>query len=240
MTQPDYRPPRYSDAPMGPEFSIREVLINGFAELRNATAQLSEFVSRFDNLPQGSQAEWNDQLREALADVLDPESDNSLRNISLGYPSGDAALPWIGITISSDAEDTGSATIGDNMLTLYHGIGDAEIDPENYRLIRKKVKGVDYNASIEVSVWSTSPEMSLMLHEAVNYILMGNKGELTASGIRDITLSSSAFEPSSELEPRMSAVVPVTRCVLTYQRRWTQTTDPVPTLMEHRFVFRSE
>ena len=53
MTQPDYKAPRYSDAPMGPEFSIREVLINGFAELRNATAQLTEFVSRFDNLPQG-------------------------------------------------------------------------------------------------------------------------------------------------------------------------------------------
>ena len=239
MTQPDYKPPRYSDAPMGPEFAIREALINGFAELRNASAELVEFVSRFDNLPQGTQGVWNAQMREALLEVLDPESDNSLKNISLGYPSGDGSLPWIGITIASDAEDTGSATIGDNLVTLYHGIGDAEIDPDNYRLIKHKVKGVDFNASVEVSIWVTSPEMSLMLHEAVNYILMRSKGALAASGIRDTALSSAAFEPSPDMSPREGMVVPITRIALTYQRRWTDTTDPVPTLMTHKFIYRS-
>lgn len=231
--------PLYGDGAFVPEFAIREALINGFAELRNSRAQLIEFVSRFDNLPQGSQQEWNAQCMEAIEQVLDPESDNSLRNISLGYPTQDAALPWVGIVLESDSEDTGGATIGDNLVTIYQPIGDPVTNPDGYELVKHKVKGTDYTATISVSVWSTSPEMSFVLHEAIFYILFGLKGSLSASGIREVGFSSSSLDISSALEPR-TGFVPLTKCVISYQRRRTVTSDPVPTRMSHRFIYRTQ
>ena len=231
-------PPRYANHTLVPEFVAREILIRGFAELINSEAQLTELLQRFDALPQGSQDGWLRQCREALLGAFDGASHNSIRDISLGHPGPDAALPWIGVVQLGGNENVANATVGDNDVTLYERMGDPVTNPDGYRLIRHKVKSTDRTATVEVAVWTTSNELSIILHDATRYVLDRHKGDFTAAGVRDITMVVEGMTPSPDMSPRV-AYVPITRIIMQYQDRYTITRDPVPTRMTHRVIYSS-
>jgi hypothetical protein len=227
--------PRYANTAVIPEFVVREQLVLGLAELASSPEQLDEITSRFDALAQGSQDAWREQCRDALVDMLTPTSPNCV-HIILGMALSDAELPVIGIVAAGDNEDATSATMGDTLDVQDEKIGDYVSNPGAFHIVRHRAKGVDHVASVEIGIWTTAPETSTILDEAVRYVLFRRKGHLTSAGVRDVQMAATAAMPSPDLAPRVG-YVPLIRLTMQYQARLTQTTDGMPWKMTHTFGF---
>lgn len=233
MSEPNK--PRYANSVIIPEFVVREQLVLGLAELAGSPEQLTELTTRFDALAQGSQADWRKQCRDVLVDMLTPSSPNFV-HVVLGIPLSDAELPVIGIVASGASEDTSTASMGDTIDLQYEYIGDQTSNPGAFHIVEHRVKGVDHVASVEIGIWTTAPEASTMLDEAVRYILFRRKGQMTSAGVRDVQMAATAVAPSPDLAPRVG-YVPMVRLTMQFQARLTQTTDGMPWKMAHSFSF---
>jgi len=223
MTQPVA--PRYANTGVVAEFVIREQIIEGLAELRNAPDQLAELTTRFDALPQGTESEWSTQCRDLLLHMLDPYS-GELVQVSLGHPASDAVLPWVGIVHRGEAEDTSSATLGDIQTRELEVVGSVDDEPR-YRLKKHTITGIDLNVQVEVGIWSVSAEASIVLYEAVQYVIFRRKGQMTSAGIREVTMRADGFEPRNDALPRVM-YVPVINLTCIVNRQARSTRDNVP------------
>lgn len=225
-------------ATINAEFLIRETLLMGFAEFASSKAQQHEVLDRIDMLRQGSQSSWREDCAAALRDTFDPTSPNALQNVCIGHPTQEAVLPWIGIVQMAEAEDASGSMAGDILTRVYSTTGDLETNPEGFRVIRHEVLSTDYTSTIQVAVWTTVPELSIVLQAAAQYVMELHKDTLGRAGVYTITMSCSSFTPDPMLEPRV-AYVPIITVVLSFPRRRTRTTDPVPNRITQRYVYGS-
>lgn len=227
---------RYANTGVVAEFVIREQLIEGLAELRASPDQLAELTTRFDALPQGTQSEWATQCRDLLLHMLDPES-GELVQVSLGHPANDAVLPWVGIVHRGEAEDPGSALLGDIQLRDVEVTGSVT-DPGRYRLTRHTILGIDLTVQVEVAIWTVSAEATVVLYEAVQYVLFRRKGDMTSAGIREVSMRSDGFEPRNDALPRVM-YVPTVNLTCTVQRQARRTKDNLPWKLTASYTFSS-
>ena len=225
-------------ATINAEFLIRETLIMGFAEFASSRAQQDEVLDRIDMLRQGSQESWRADCAAALRDTFDPQSPNFLSNVCIGHPTQEATLPWIGIVLMAEAEDPAGSMLGDVLTRQYTTTGDLDSNPEGFRVIRHEVLSTDYTATVQIAVWTTVPELSIVLQATAQYVMELHKDILGRAGVYTITLTTSSLSPDPTLEPRV-AYVPIVTCVLTFPRRRTKTTDPVPNRLTQTFIYTS-
>lgn len=228
---------RYANTGPIAELVVREQIIDGLAELRNSREQLDELTTRFDELQQGTQTEWARQCRDLLLSMLDPES-GQLVSVSLGHPDSDAVLPWVGIVDRGASEDIGGATIGDVLRTETERIGDHVTDPTHFRLRKHTTHGTTMNLQVEIATWAVAQEMSIVLQEAVQYVLFRRKGQLAKAGVHDVSMRTEGFSPREDMMPRVS-YVPLLVLTCTVQRRMTRVQDNVPWKVSFTYSFAS-
>ena len=96
-----------------------------------------------------------------------------------------------------------------------------------HRRFRHRIIGSEWTTTIQVGSWAAAPEESVLLHSVVKHLLFRHKGRVQTSGVRDVSLSESGFEPDPQLHPR-TGYVPLVRCTLHWQWRQTRR-KPSPT-----------
>jgi hypothetical protein len=224
------RPIRHRGAAINiaPELLVRQVLTEGLVELAGSNFSLDELYEREDDLLQGSQDEWTDDLKEELRRILDPEEQGGVR-VLIGYPPSTGRFPAVSLVLESANENEGESTMGDVLGQHYQQIGTPDPDdPSASRSVEFKTIGAEWLSNVQVGVWATAPETSLALHAAVKAILFKHKGRLLAAGVNEVSMSESGFQPDPQLYPR-TGYVPVIRCSMRWTWRQTRRTDPVPT-----------
>jgi hypothetical protein len=234
MTAPSQ--PRYANTGPVAEFVIREQIVEGLIELRDSPQQLGELTTRFDSMPQGSETEWSVQCRAMLLHMLDPEGGEFV-TVSLGHPSSDATLPWVGIVHRGESEDMAAASMGDVLDVQNEHIGTSD-DLTHFHIRKHITRGVTVSSQVEIAVWAVSAEASVILHEAVQYVLFRRKGHIAAAGVRDMVMRTDGFEPREDMLPRVS-YVPTVTLTCSVQRRAVVTRDNIPHQVAITFTFSS-
>jgi len=204
--------PLGSGAGIVPSLLVREVLIKGLVELASDDVRLSELYQRFDDLRDGTQDQWTQDLKDHLKRLVSYGSAGAVR-VGVTYPRTELSLPWVSVLVASGSEDVGQATMGDVMHRRVEKLGAGE----KLRHVEHTIIGSDQTTQIQIGSWAIAPEGSLLLHEAVRNVLMRDKGRLQSAGVLNITLSDGGFEVSSDLTPHV-AYVPV----MSMSMEWTQ------------------
>jgi hypothetical protein len=101
-----------------PELDVRAVLIQGLHELAEDSFAIDELVKRVDALRQGSQLQWEADLRAELVRMLTPTDDRYVF-VKVGYPTDAAHLPALSIILDNASEDTSGAMLGDSLGSSY-------------------------------------------------------------------------------------------------------------------------
>lgn len=211
-----------------PELLLRQVLMEGLVELAGDEARLGELFARTDDLEQGTQDEWVADFKAALRRMARLHDEGGVA-VSVGYPMDDAHYPYVSIVTDSAGESPGGASMGDVLGRAYSIVGTpTAADPNSTVSTRHTVIGVDYTTTVQVGCWALAPEESTLLLTVVRHLLFRHKGRLVASGVRDVTLSESGFQPDPSMYPR-TGYVPVVRCTLEWTLRQTRRTRRVPT-----------
>ncbi len=211
-----------------PELLLRQVLLEGMVELAGDDVRLDELFARVDDLRQGTQEDWADDFKAALRRMARLHDVGGV-SVGVGYPMDDAHYPYVSIVTDSAGESPGGASMGDVLGRTYSVVGTPTADDADSTVsTRHTVLGVDYTTSIQIGCWALAPEESTLLLTVVRHLLFRHKGRLVASGVRDITLSESGFQPDPQMYPR-TGYVPVIRCSLEWTLRQTRRTRRVPT-----------
>jgi hypothetical protein len=220
-----------------PELLVRQVLREGFVEAVEDDLLLTEVFTRQDDLLQGSQDSWLDDMkasfrRMVLEDVI---------GIHVGYPDDVARLPYVSIVLEGGLEDEGAAVLGDVLGVDYEAIGtgtdeDGEttypVDDDGvptYRSYQHTVVGCEETTTLQIGTWTLAPEDSLLLHAMVRAVLFRHKRRLEGAGINELTFSDSGFQPGQPPWEGHVGYVPLVRCTMRWTRRQTLRQGPVPT-----------
>lgn len=217
-----------------PELLLRQVLMEGLIELAGTPDQVEELFRRSDDLRQGSQDDWGDDYRRGL-EVLVREG--GIR-VHIGIPMTEAVFPAVSIVTASSSEDAGGATLGGVLGVGWRSFGTPAVDPNLFVVERHTTIGGDWNSSLQVGCWATTPEESVLVKATVAYLLFRHKGRLTTAGIRDLSMSESGFTPDPQMYPRVG-YVPAFNVSIEWTRRQTRVRRPVPTRITIRSTFRN-
>ena len=222
------------------EMDLRALLIQGLHELAQDDEAIAECVGRADDLLEGTQGSWVDELTRVAHALLDPRSDMYITT-KVGYPTATAHLPCIGIINDQSGEDTSGAVLGDILSRTYRSEGVAPdrtrgavfINGRRYRLpnpdglpvfaeqdpprrtYEAVQRGVDWRSVLEVSCWTAAPETSLLVQAMARWALFRRKGDLSRSGVYEVGFDEAGVQPDPAMEPRVG-YVPVIRCTLSW------------------------
>ena len=208
-----------------PELLVREVLLEGMAELAGDEFRLDEMFGRKDEaLLTGTATTWLQEMRDIFRTMVEEESRGI--GVGVGYPSEHVHLPYVSIVSSGGGEDDSSATMGNVLSRRGEALGNMADDSARAR--EHTALGLDWRTTVQVGSWTTSPELSTVLHAAVKHILFRLKGRLAVAGVLDVALSDAGFEPDPRFHPR-TAYVPVVSVRLGHTMVQTRRVDPAPT-----------
>ena len=200
-----------------PELLVRQVLLEGLVELAGDKFRQDEIFDRVDDMLQGTQETWNQEMREALLRMSHVGALGGIR-VAVGYPSTESRLPHISIITESGAEEGGQATMGDVLGRAY--------DRDTNTLYT--TKGAAWSSSVQIGAWATSGEASTLLAQIVRNVVFDKKGSLLQSGVHEISLSETGFDPGEQYYPRVQWV-PMIRVNLEWTFRQTHRKKPVAT-----------
>lgn len=197
-----------------PELLIQEAIVVGLHTLVSDRHALSEMVSRDDALRHNTAAEWHDALRDSLRQMLDPQSPKYV-DVLLSYPTPAgpnefARLPAISIIPDGGGENTSEVVAGDLLRQFCERRG------PNQEIWRTTEFGAGQRTTLQVGVWTTEQEATVVLYAAVKWALYREKAELNRKGVHELSYTEGGVEPNPKLEPRV-AFVPM----LNVQMSWT-------------------
>ena len=203
--------------------AVRQVLIEGLAELAGDEARISELFGRVDDLLQGSQDDYVRELREQLTARVRAGQGKAGIRVRVGYPPADAAvLPWLSIITDTGSENTAGAVAGDLEREGWEGTGTPDaLAPNDYQLVEHSVLGLDWTTNLQVGCWATAGEEAEMLRAVALNILQVGSGRLHRAGAREVTYSESGFQPAEQYQPR-TMYVPVIRATVSWTLRTTR------------------
>lgn len=212
-------PPRHlgSGHTLVPELLVRQVLLEGLVELAGDRFRQDEIFGRVDDMLQGTQDDWNQEMRTALLQMVRPGALGGIR-VAVGYPHAEARLPHVSIVTEAGSEEGGQATMGD----VLHRTFDEDTGTQHL------VKGTEWSSVVQIGSWATSGEASTLLAQMVRNVVFEKKGSLIAAGVRELTLSETGFQPGDEHWPRVMWV-PMLRVNMEWTFRQTMRRRPVPT-----------
>ena len=195
---------------------------------REVQAYVNELVQRLDTLKRGTQDTWEKTLRDALREMLDPESQRYVE-VMIGYPLGIAQYPALSIVLDSGGENTGEAIAGDehhrfNTISKPTAVSPptvATVPITEHLLTRNRVMGTGETSVVQIAAWAVAPERSLLLQAAARWALFHEKGLFQKRGVHDITWREGGVEPSEELAPRI-AYLPMLIVTLSWTFRETR------------------
>lgn len=212
-----------------PEMLIRQVLHEGFVEAVEDDLLLTEVFGRVDDLLQGSQDQWLEDMKVEFRRMV---AENEIA-IHVGYPDDIARLPYVSIILEGGHEDEGQATLGDMLGVDYEVVGNVgEVDADGvptFRSYQHTIVGCEEVTTIQIGSWAAVPEASLLLHAMVRAILFRHKRRLEDAGINELTFSDSGFQPGQAPWEGHVGYVPLVRCTMRWTRRQTLREGPVPT-----------
>lgn len=194
---------------------LQEALVIGLQTLRSDDRAMRELLGREDELRHNSANEWRRALRTALAEMLDPSTDQ-YAEVLIGYPApmGSAHLPAISLIVDSGGENASEA-VADNVLRV-----SCEPHGPNQEIWETTETGAGQRTVIQVGSWSPAPERSALLVAAVRWALYAMQGQLKTRGIHEVSFTESGIEISRDLEPRV-AFVPIVSTTLLWTFRET-------------------
>lgn len=228
--------PRGVGANMIGELDVRAIILSGLHELANDPENLDLIVRRADELLQGSQESWSQQLRGELLAMLDPRSDRYVQ-VQVGYPLPNAHLPWVSLVLDDAGENDAESVVGDVEAVSYETFGTfvppkslpsgVSIEPlpdptqnqgQNPRIERVTTTGTGWKTTIQIGCWHVAPEGSLLLQTAVRWALF--RGKLTGAGVHQVDFAEGGVHPDPKIHPRVG-YVPMIRATLlwTYTQR---------------------
>lgn len=220
------------------ELLVRSILITGLQELADDEVRFREIVARLDDLPQGSDVSWADDLWVAFRRIMKPDEPDAV-NFKMGYPLEEGELPCVSIIKEAGAEDTGGAAAGDQLDVGYAQTGTytytsqsgAEVSTyENAEGVRvpvprveeRTVVGTGFTTTVQVGSWTTSVELSLLLDACVHHVLFRDKGRLFAAGVQDVAFSEGGTPTEATMQAALRVgYVPMQRVTLEWVRRQT-------------------
>jgi len=213
--------PLGSGGPLNVNLLLRQVILEGLAELARDDFRMRELYQRLDDLYAGSQDVWVEETKAELQRVLNLGQPGAV-HVATGYPQTAMALPWVSIIQESGNEDEGQACMGNLLRTASEQIGTpTEDDWESARTIEHRQIGVEWNARVQVGTWTLAPESSLLLHEAVKAAIFLERGRVREAGVLNLSMSEGGMTPEGhELYPRVG-YVPI--CSVSMQWTWRQT-----------------
>lgn len=200
-----------------PDYLLVSFLRRRLTVLAADSERLGELYARLDaelGAPAQAQA-----MLERLRALVRWGSEDEL-TVRLGYPDEHARLPAVSVVMASGSENPAAATFED-VFALSHEL----VIPEGGTAadavcVQRRHKLVEHSSSIQIGTWATTPEESLLVHEAVRICLLVDKQRLTAHGIRDVTFGEGGVVPDPRLRPRVG-YVPMLTCTLTWDLRHT-------------------
>lgn len=211
---------------ISPELLMRQVLLHGMVLLAGDEYRVEELFERFDELRHGTQDFWVDDLKEALTRMVNVAASDGVK-IGVGYPSLETRFPYLSIVPEEGHEDASQATCADFLSddktvigTITPGSDPTVAENVSARLVKHTTIGAEWETTVQVGSWTEVPEESMLLHAMAKHIVFGEKGRLLESGILNVSLSETGFQPDDRMVQR-SGWVPVLRCRLEWT--WRQT-----------------
>lgn len=199
--------PYGSNNQFSPDLLVRQVLLEGLALLARDPVRSTMLYERFDDLVGGSQDEQPGSWRARLRELTQYGAEEALQ-IGVGHPHDAARLPYVGVVLDSGSEVASMARLNDLQAVSHEVIGedvqngDGSYDFGSQRVIQHRHRQTDWTSSIQVSTWATTPEESLLVHEAVREVLLNDKGRLRPAGITNVSFSDTGFAPDVQIRPR--------------------------------------
>ncbi|MFA5801218.1 MAG: hypothetical protein WC911_01945 [Thermoleophilia bacterium] len=218
------------------ELRIREILLRGIVDLASDEERLNLLFRRVDGLPQGTQETWAEDLKTLLKlSVTDPAA--RIRVI-IGYPWDVNSLPCWSIVKEGGSENDSEATMGDEagLVNVQTGhIHDSD-GVEWPRIVGYTAYGIPWTSNFQIGTWATTPDVSILLHEAAIEILDIARGELDTSGVQSISLSEpGGMIPNPEQHPSLGVgYIPLVRVSCKWTRLRLQKRSPRPTHVTRR------
>jgi hypothetical protein len=204
-----------------PELLLRQVLLQGLVDLAGDDERMSVLFGRVDDLLQGTQDGWVDELKSYFRDAVTRTEGRMA--VMVGYPMDHTFTPCFSIVEMSGGENDGEALVGDRWDTATEQEGVVnERDmtgtiTEYPRLVRTEVIATPWKTTIQVGAWATSPEGSTVLAAVARSILIRDKSRLMRAGVTNISLSTpGGFTPDNERYP-MIGYVPIVQVAMDWQ-----------------------
>ncbi len=205
------------------EFLLRSMLVEGFVALGASVTRVDDLVRRVDELQQGSQRAYSAEMREAVLALCAPNA----VPVFVGYPQDEGTLPCVSIVTDAGGEAEGAAVVGGDLLARrYERVG--TIGEDDCKLYAVDTIGGEFNVSLQIGTWATSPELAVLLHEIVRAVVFADKGRLTEAGVLDVGINESGFQPDPSMYPRVG-YVPVMAIRVSMQYEQNERTGPLPT-----------
>lgn len=204
-----------------PELLLRQVLIQGLIDLAGDDERMSILFRRVDDLLQGTQEEWVDELKAYFRDSVTRAEGRM--SVLVGYPMDHTFIPCFSLVEMSGGEKDGEALVGDrwDVATEQEGVVNepnlARDLTEYPRLVRTETVATPWTSTIQVGAWATSPEGSTVLSAVARSILIRDKSRLMSAGVTNISLSTpGGFTPDNERYP-LIGYVPIVQVAMDWQ-----------------------
>lgn len=194
---------------------VQEAIVLGFGALESDRRAVDELVDRSDSLRHNTADAWRVGLRDALLDMLSTSSPNRV-DVLLGYPSGppgSAHLPCVSIVKDGGGENPSEVCIGDVLDQRDEFVG------PNLERVETVTHGAGWTSTLQVGAWTTTPELSALLHAAIGWALQHQKQRLMDMGVHESTWNEGGA-PGTDLEPRVG-FVPMWVVTLNWTRQQT-------------------
>lgn len=199
--------------------ALRELVLVGFQELGEDLVWQDDVMARVDKLLGNTAAEWKQDYRDQFQRWVTPQSPEFLR-VGVGYPQTGARLPYVSVIVEAGSEDKSSAVVGDVLSTSREIVMKGGVK----RVKERTARGIDWITTVQIGCWTRAPEASVMMHALVTSIVFDGKPDLATSGVQEVTLADTGFQPDPQLYPDVG-YVPVVRCTLRWTRRTTRRRD---------------